>query len=475
MSSLAFQPLYAQAADIFGRRWTYISAVLLFAVGSAICGAAPSMSVFIFGRVIQGIGGSGLATLGNLVISDLVPLRQRGAYMALILIAITIGNGMGPFIGGIIVDTTTWRWVFYINLPLAGLSLLLLVAFLHVGYRKESMLKKLGRIDYVGEAIFISSVSAILVSLTYAGSTHPWSSWRTILPLVLGFAGLGAFIAYEETPFCLEPTMPLRLFKNRTTVIACTLGFLHSLLSVWIIYFLPIYFQSVLGSSPARSGVQLLPVILILIPFAAISGRLLQRYGRYRPLAVGGLALMVVGLGLFTLLKASSSVAAWVLFQAVEAAGTGIALSALLPAAQASLDEADTARITGTFSFIRSFGISLAVTIPGAIFNSRFNSLAYRISDASARAEFIDGQAYEHATKSFISSFPSPIRAQIVGVYADCLKFIWQIAIGISGFAFLISLFLTEIELRNTLKTDFGMTKNDQKEKPKEELTTTQP
>ena len=112
MSSLAFQPLYAQAADIFGRRWTYIFAVLLFAVGSAICGAAPNMSVFIFGRVIQGMGGSGLATLGNLIISDLVPLRQRGAYMALILIAITIGNGMGPFIGGIIVEKTTWRWVF---------------------------------------------------------------------------------------------------------------------------------------------------------------------------------------------------------------------------------------------------------------------------------------------------------------------------------------------------------------------------
>jgi Na+/melibiose symporter-like transporter len=271
-----------------------------------------------------------------------------------------------------------------------------------VGHRKESVLRKLGRIDYGGTAIFISSVAAILIALTYAGSTHPWTSWRTILPLVLGFSGLLIFMAYEESPFCIEPTMPLRLFKHRTTVIACILGFLHFLLNVWIIYFLPIYFQGVFGSSPAKSGVQLLPVILFLIPFAAISGRLLQQFGRYRPLAVGGLSLIVVGLGLFTLLKASSSIAAWVLFQALEAAGIGLALSALLPSAQASLDDADTAKITETFSVIRSLGISFAVTVPGAIFNSCFDSLTYRISDTLVRARLVDGQAYEHTAKSFI-------------------------------------------------------------------------
>lgn len=427
------------------------------------------MSVFIFGRVVQGSGGSGLAILGQLVVSDLVPLRQRGAYMALIMIAITIGTGMGPFIGGIIVQSTTWRWVFYLNLPIAGLSLILLLAFLHTGSRKGSALQKLGRFDYIGEAIFISSVTAILIALAYAGTTHPWSSWRTILPLVLGFAGLGAFIAYEETPFCVEPTMPLRLFKNRTTVVACSVAFLHSLINVWVIYFLPVYFQGVKRSSPARSGVQLLPVILFLIPFAAVSGRLLQRFGRYKPLVVAGVAVMVIGLGLFTLLKPSSSMAAWVCFQALEAAGTGLSLSALLPAAQASLEEADTAKITGTFSFIRSFGISFAVTVPGAIFNSRFNNEAYKISDDSVRAELLQGQAYEHATKEYIDSFHDPLRAEIVGVYSDTLKFIWQIALGICGLAFLISLFMKEIEMRNTLKSDFGLQKKDQKEELKEE------
>jgi hypothetical protein len=210
-------------------------------------------------------------------------------------------------------------------------------------------------------------------------------------------------------------------------------------------------------------------VTLFLIPFAAISGRLLQQVGRYRPLAVGGLSLIVVGLGLLTLLKASSSIAAWVLFQALEAAGIGLALSALLPSAQASLDDADTAKITETFSVIRSLGISFAVTVPGAIFNSYFDSLTYRISDTLVRARLVDGQAYEHTAKSFIESLPNLLRAQVVGVYTDCLKFIWQIALGISGLAFLISLFLAEIELRNTLKTNFGM-RDDEEEEAKQDL-----
>ncbi|KAF4634207.1 hypothetical protein G7Y89_g3911 [Cudoniella acicularis] len=463
--SMAFQPLYAQAADIFGRRWVYIFAVLVFAVGSAMSGVAHSMGVFIFGRVIQGVGGGGLVTLGNLIICDLVPLRERGAYLALIFVAITIGNGIGPFVGGVIVTSTTWRWVFFLNLPLAGLSLVLLVTFLQVGYRKEeSVLAKLKRIDYIGEAIFLGSVVAIEIALTYGGVTHPWSAWQTILPLILGFVGLAAFLFYEGSRFCLEPTIPLRLFRNRTTIAACALGFIHSLLTVWAIYFLPVYFQAGLGSTPARSGVELLPTVLFLIPFAAISGKVLQQFGRYRPLSLIGFAFMVIGFGLFTLLSQHSSMAEWVIFQAITAGGAGFALSSLLPAAQASLEEADTARITGTFSFIRSFGISVAVSIPGAIFNSRFDSLAYRISDASVRAELVGGNAYEYATKSFTTSFQNPLHDQIVGVYIDSLRFLWEIALGIAGLGLLVAFLEKEIVLRKTLETDYGMTKKKLKD-----------
>jgi hypothetical protein len=211
--------------------------------------------------------------MGNLIICNLVPLRDRGAYLALIYCAITIGNGIGPSIGGIIVQSTTWRWVFYMNLPLAGVSLVLLVAFLKVSYHMEPVVQKLKRIDYLGESIFIGSVVAITVPLAYAGVKHPCSAWQTILPLVLGFTSLGIFLAYEGSRFCLEPTIPLRLFTNRTIVAACILALLNPLLMVWVMYFLPVYFQAVLGSYPARSGVQLLPTILIIIPFAAISAK----------------------------------------------------------------------------------------------------------------------------------------------------------------------------------------------------------
>jgi hypothetical protein len=167
-------------------------------------------------------------------------------------------------------------------------------------------------------------VAAIVVSLTYAGVTHPWSAWQTILSLVLGFTGLAAFLFYEGSKFCLNPTMPLRLFQNRRTVGACILAFFNSLLTVWVVYFLSVYFQAVLGSSPARSGVPLLSTVLILITFAAIGGKILQLFGRYSPLCLIGFSFMVMGLGPFTLLNEHSSMTAWVLFQALEGASSGM-------------------------------------------------------------------------------------------------------------------------------------------------------
>jgi MFS family permease len=458
---MVFQPLYGQAANIFGRRYVVLTAVSLFIIGSAICGASVNMSMLIGGRAIQGAGGGGISTLVNLIICDIIPLRERGAYLAIVYGAVTVGNGMGPFIGGEIVQSTIWRWVFLMNLPLAGIALALLVAFLRVNSHKQSVMEKLKRFDYIGHTIFVASVVAILLALTSAGTKYEWSSWHILFPLIIGFAGLGGFLTWEGSRFCEEPTMPLRFFQNRTTLATFILAFMHSLLTIWVIYFLPVYFQAVLGSSPSRSGLQLMATVLFLILFAAISGGLLRRTGKYRPLHFIGFALMVTGLGLFTLLHQHSSTAAWVCYQAVEAAGAGIIASSILPAAQAPLTDADTATVTGTISFIRSFGTSFAVTIPSTMFNDQFNHLAYQISDITVKNQLTGGQAYGHATKAFISQFPNPLHDQIVRVYSDSLKFVWRVGIGLAGFAFLIVLLEKDIKLRETNETEYGLTERE--------------
>ena len=255
------------------------------------------MGMLIAGRSIQGIGGGGINMLIELIVCDMVPLRERGNFIGLLFGFITIGAALGPFVGGIIVQTTTWRWVFYLNLPIGGAALIALFLFLHVGYKKETtVMQRLKRVDWLGNAVFVTAVTAILLALTWGGTIYAWSSFRIVLPLVLGFVGLAIFLLFESSKFCREPTMPPQLYKNRTSVTAFGLTFIHAMLTYWVLYFLPVYFQSVLLSTPARSGVQLLPTILGIIPFAIVSGLLLTKFGRYRPLHHIGFALITLAL-----------------------------------------------------------------------------------------------------------------------------------------------------------------------------------
>ncbi|KAF2234802.1 MFS general substrate transporter [Viridothelium virens] len=466
LSSTAFQPLYGQTANIFGRRWLVIFAVAVFILGSGISGGATDMTMLIAGRTVQGIGGGGCAMLLDLIICDLVPLRERGSVMSYIFGAATIGTALGPFIGGVIVANTTWRWVFYINLPVGFVALILLIGFLHVQWQKElTLAEKLKRTDFFGNAIFIAAVVALLIALTDAGTLYAWSSWRIIVPLVLGFVGIGLFVLFERSRFCIEPTLPSHLFANRTSAAAFALTFFHTLFLYWEIYFMPVYFQAVLGSSPTRSGVQLLPTVLCLMAFAAVGGVTMEKTGKYVPIHAVSFALMVMGFGLMTMLTSTSSTAEWVIFQIIFASGSGLAIGTLLPAAQAELSEEDTATATGTWAVLRSFGTIWGITISAAIFNNQFAHLSGRISDAATRNLLSGGQAYEQSTNSFIKNLAkgSALREEVVSVYTDSLKLTWQVAIGIAGFSFLLVFLQRQVTLRTELETEFGMSQPKEK------------
>ena len=358
-------------------------------LGSGISGGANSMTMLIAGRTVQGIGGGGVTMLVDLIVCDLVPLRQRGSMMALIFGAVTVGTALGPFIGGVIVNTTTWRWVFYMNLPIGAVAIALLLSFLRLKHEKEStLLEKFKRVDSVGNAIFIAATISILIALTDAGTKEPWSSWRVISPLVLGLFGLGLFYVFERSRLCLEPTLPPQLFATRTSAAAFALTFVHTLLMYWEIYFLPVYFQAVLGSTPVRSGLQLLPTVIPLMVFGAIGGGTMQKFGRYRPIHHAGFALMAIGFGLFTLLDAHSSTVMWIIFQIIFAAGTGLSIGTLLAAAQAELSESDSATATGVWAVIRSFGTIWGITISAAIFNNQTARLS-KVIDISDIRDFL--------------------------------------------------------------------------------------
>lgn len=223
--------------------------------------------LLIAGRAVQGIGSGGLNMIVDMIVSDLVPLRERGNFIAIILTVYFIGTTLGPFVGGILVETTTWRWVFLINLPVGAVTLVLFFTFLHVNYNKDMRFtQKIKRIDFIGNMIIMASSVSILFALTYAGSSYDWSSRNIIVPLVIGLCGCIVFIGYGNSRFCFEPVIPPRLFGNRTSAAVYVNTFLNSAILYWVMYFLPVYFQAVPRSSPARTGIQLLPIIVIGVP-----------------------------------------------------------------------------------------------------------------------------------------------------------------------------------------------------------------
>lgn len=344
------------------------------------------------------------------------------------------------------------------NLPIGGVSLALLIAFLHVNHKSTLTLKeKLSRIDFLGNAILIGSITSILIALTYGGTKFSWSSWNIIVPLVVGFIGLGAFGLYETSKFAVEPTTPPHLFKSRTTVTAFFLTFMHAMLSFWIIYFLPVYFQGVLQVSPSRSGVLLLPTVVTLVPGALLSGVILTKFGRYKPLHIMGFALMTIGIGLFILLNTNSNLGIYIVLQIIAGIGNGLVLSTLLTAVQAPLTDKDTALSAGTWAFIRSFGTIWGVSIPAAIFNSRASSLSHGVVNEVARKALAGGEAYSHATRDFLSTLDPTTHGQVISVFSGSLRWVWIVATVLSGVSFFSVFVEEEIELRKEIDTEFGL------------------
>ncbi|EZF94354.1 hypothetical protein H113_05261 [Trichophyton rubrum MR1459] len=439
LSSTVTQPLFGQSANIFGRRWLLILSVVWFAIGSGLAAGANGTTVIILGRTIQGIGGGGINTLIDIVIGDLVPMRERGKYVALMGVIWAIGTVVGPVLGGGLTEHASWRWIFYMNLPLSGLSLILLYFFLRVASPPgNGFYKQLLRVDFIGNMILVMAVISILLPLTWAGTLYPWSSWKIILPLVIGFLGLILFYAHQTSRFC---------------------RFTGSILIYWVGYFLPVYFQAVLGTSATKSGLFVLPITGAVAPFGILAGILISVWGKYRAFHFIGFGLMSIAVGLFSILDQHSSAGYWAGFQIIFGAGSGLIYSSTLPPIQASLHESDMATATATWAFMRGFGSIWGVAIPTAIFNEKTESLLGRISDPSLRRQLSNGGAYALASSGLSSSLmhDPKLLTEVIGLYTQSLRFVWLLAIPFGMCGFVASFPIRQLELKTHLETEFGL------------------
>jgi EmrB/QacA subfamily drug resistance transporter len=460
LASTVPQPLYGQLGNIFGRKYPMMAAVLIFAIGSAICGSAKSGAVLIFGRVIQGLGTGGIDLFAEMILCDIIPLRRRGPYLAIKHAVFGVGTCLGPVLGGVLADRH-WRWCFYINIPICVVAVFFMYIWLNVGgginTKEVAIMDELKKVDFVGNFLLTASLISVLVALSMAGAPHPWTHPAILVSLILGLVGVVAFAFFQCSTYCKHPIMPPHVFSNRTTNIAFALTTIHGFVTYGFQFYLPIFFQAVQLSSPTQSGIRVLPTTLPIIVLAAIGGPLLSFWGKYKPIQIIGFSCMVLGFGLCTMLGKDSKTVEWVMFQCIAAAGSGIVISSMLPAVQVDLPDETTGQSSGSWAFLRGTGSLFGVAIPGAIFNLRFSQYCPNIADEKARKQLDHGQAYQRASREYIKKFEDPVQTQIIEGFTQSLKSVWIVLAVVAGIGFVLTWALRQHKMREDLNSEFGL------------------
>ncbi|KAG2414577.1 hypothetical protein HFD88_003768 [Aspergillus terreus] len=428
-ASTVFQPLTGWLAQVFGRKPLLLINIVLFGVGSGISGAAPTLAVILVGRLIQGVGGGGIPLVAELIVSDMVPLPERPKMLGMVMATSCLGLLIGPVLGGVIVDHASWRWIFWINSPLAAASLLCLFPVL--GRRTQEQREAVAqlsatarRFDWVGNLLLPPSTLAILLPLTMGGKMYAWSSVRIILPLVLGVCGLIAMGVYER--FCANPLIPMRLLRNISALSLQLQSFVQSMIIMWVNYYLTIYFQAVKEMSPQRAGFELMPTIVGMVVFSILGGMAGSMLPGQWSILVNMLAfiLMALGLGLFQLFDASAATAVHAVLQIIVAAGNGLLMATLLPALQTQFTAEDVWSVTALFNYLRSFALVWGVTIPSIIFDQTVDSHVAQLP-SSVGVQLEHGGAYARASKAFTQTFDGSIHEKVVGLYVQALRATW--------------------------------------------------
>ena len=374
-------PLWGRAADLYGRKRLFQAAIAVFLLGSALSGLAQSLGQLIAFRGLQGLGAGGLMTLAMTIVADLVPPRERGRYQGYIQMVFVLASVAGPLLGGVLSEIS-WRWIFYVNLPIGALALTAIATTLSAPARGEGPRPQ---VDYAGAGLLTAALSCLLLVSTWGGRTHSWTSPET---LGLGAAAvvlLGAFLLRESR--APEPILPLRLFRDPVFSVASATLFLAGCAFFAVIVFTPTFLQLATGASPTESGLLLLPLLLSATATTAIAGRVISRTGRYKAFPVAGLALMTAGLVLMSGLAADTSVLAVSLMLVVFGIGFGMFTQVLVIAVQNAADRRDIGIATASTNLFRALGGSIGVALFGSVFAARLDDLAGRVPRPEAVAE----------------------------------------------------------------------------------------
>ncbi|KAJ5183794.1 hypothetical protein N7492_001410 [Penicillium capsulatum] len=467
LCSTVFQPSFASFSNIFGRRPMIIIALIFFCVGAIVAAVAKDFTYMLVGRSIQGVGGGGIIALSEVIITDLIPLRWRGQYFGILSAMWSVGSVTGPILGGGFSENVTWRWIFYINFPFIAIGAVFVILFLKLNIVPSSLGEKLRRIDYAGTVLFVGSMSAFLIPLTWGGVSYAWDSWRTLVPLIIGVVGLLVF-SYYEYRFAADPIIPPVIFQNRTATASFIGSVLQGLILWCTLYYLPLYFEAVKEYSPILSGVALFPETFTVAPSGMVVGVLITMTGRYRWAIWLGWALSTIGLGLMCIIKSTTSVYGWILLNIVPGLGLGILFPSLGYAVQASAEPENLSIAVAMFSFFRALGQAIGVAIGGVVFQ---NQMYKNIRKYPALAPFAGAYSKDAAglVQVIKSMADGANKAHLKEAYTDSLRIVWAVCCAISGIALLFSLMTESYDLDRALETTQGL-RGEEKEPIEKDL-----
>ncbi|KAH6889282.1 major facilitator superfamily domain-containing protein [Thelonectria olida] len=363
LSTTASTPVWAKLSDIFGRKAIIMTTTVIFMVGSLICALAHSSSMLIGGRVVQGLGGGGSLVLVTIIIGDLFSLADRAKYYGLTGIVFGIASAVGPVLGGVFTQAVNWRWCFYINLPFDGVALIVLFFFLKVDIQKEPIMQGLKTLDWTGFALIIGGTICFLYGLeTGSGGLEPWDSPKVICLIVFGVLILALFMIWEAK-FAKNPVIPIQIFQKTTNIASFTVACLHSFIFISYDFFLPLYFQVILGFKPMISGVTLFALILPMSFMTMVGGLITRKTGHYVLIILVGTTLMTLGNGLFVSFETTVNWPKMILFQMVAGVGSGVLFQSPMIALQSHLHHKDMAAAMSAYSFLRSLFTSVSIVI----------------------------------------------------------------------------------------------------------------
>ncbi|MGR8010769.1 DHA2 family efflux MFS transporter permease subunit [Streptomyces hypolithicus] len=451
LAATAATPLWGKLGDQYGRKKLFQAAIVIFLIGSALCGIAQNMPQLIGFRALQGLGGGGLMVLSMAIVGDLVSPRERGKYQGLFGAVFGATSVLGPLLGGLFTEHLSWRWVFYINLPIGVVALVVIAAVLHIPARSARH-----TIDYLGTALIASVAVCLVLVASLGGTTWAWGSTQIIALAVLGAVLLVWFVSVERK--AVEPVLPLKLFRIRTFTLVAVISFVVGFAMFGAMTYLPTFLQVVQGVTPTMSGVHMLPMVVGLLITSTVSGQIVSRTGRWKVFPIAGTGITALGLLLLHQLTVTTGTWEMSAFFFVFGAGLGLVMQVLVLVVQNAVSYADLGVATSGATFFRSIGASFGVAIFGTLFT---NLLSGKLDTALTGQQLPPGTGPDQiaADPRDIALLPPELRPSVIDAYSTSITDVFLYAAPVVLIAFTIAWFLKEDTLRGSVRApDAGQT-----------------